>query len=160
MIPGISSNALAQGVIDWMATLIRNLVKIRHDRGWGTFTITSVETGEKAEGFAYVTWNTETAEAARKLLEAANLLCDTNLDNPKDRRYRADGTLTAEGGVELTVFEPGDHVHVCDGPLCGGSGIVVGNLKESRHVIIHEREGLWQHPPEHLRITHKARQGT
>jgi hypothetical protein len=56
------------------------------------------------------------------------------------------GDLTKEESLALAravlakldppPFEPGDHVWVVDGPMCGCNGFVLGTVRESGHVIV------------------------
>lgn len=79
------------------------------------------------------------------------------MSHESNRRFwREHDKASLEKDPKDFAFFPNDHVHVCGGPHTGSSGVVLGNLKESRHVLVNNHRELHLHPPEHLHLTYRG----
>ena len=90
-----ASDLLFRAVSDWTVELIRKLVDANHQTGWGRFTIRRSD-APQLEAFCFISWNSERSKQAKEVLEAAGLLCDTDLGPSPERQYKVEDKVAEE----------------------------------------------------------------
>lgn len=90
--------------------MLRRGDEIRHLTVWADVNAIFESTGEKTKGFVFVTLNLDIAQRAKKLLDDAGLLCQTDLGN-------CDEFLGGTSGGDMLMSASNSGPHWC--PACG-----------------------------------------